>query len=537
MSELSNDLAVARLAHQRGDWRTSYAAFVRVDGTGSMGLGDLDAYATAAWRLGQGREAVRLAERVYAQMVRADPGAAAMKALHIALEWVVRGDPNIANGWMARTRRLLIDTPASPTHGYLAYLDAIVAAATRDADELSRRAAAMRDICAPLDDPSLTSMSLVIQGLAAIYEARVTDGYALIDEAILSVLAGQVQLEWAGHIYCVVLHVCHKLADRPRMQAWIDAMERWCDVDSTTPYYGVCDVHRLQLAAAHADYGQLETQLLTASEELEEVNSWVCAAGYYEVGEVRRLRGDSDGALAAFAKTRSFGVDPQPGEALLKCRLGLREAAWTDLRLALSGADPLDRMRLLWAAVEVALLGDALDEAEQHCRELADGAAAFDTPGFRGWAAHARGEVLVRRGNDAAALVSLKAALREYRTQQWRYETAEVYEWMALAHRGLGLDDLAAADVATAENVYTQLGVEPSGVCERGAPGGLTRRELEVLRAIAGGATNRQVAQQIFISEMTVRRHLANVYAKLGVSSRTAAVAWAYQNRVVIQPH
>jgi DNA-binding NarL/FixJ family response regulator len=145
--------------------------------------------------------------------------------------------------------------------------------------------------------------------------------------------------------------------------------------------------------------------------------------------------------------------------------------------------------------------------------------------------------VLVRRGNDAAALVSLKTALREYRTQQWRYETAEVYEWMALAHRGLGLDDLAAADVATAENVYTQLGVEPSGVCDRGAPGGLTPRELEVLRAIAGGATNKQVAQQIFISEMTVRRHLANIYAKLGVSSRTAAAAWAYQNHVVVQKH
>jgi ATP/maltotriose-dependent transcriptional regulator MalT len=321
------------------------------------------------------------------------------------------------------------------------------------------------------------------------------------------------------------------------MQAWIDAMERWCDVNTTTPYYGVCDVHRLQLAAADADYGHLEDQLLTASVALEGINSWVCAAGYYEMGEVRRLRGNSDGAMAAFAKTRGFGVDPQPGEALLKCKLGLFEAAWTDLRLALSGADHLDRMRLLWAAAEVALIRDALDEAEEHCRELAEGAAAFDTPGFRGWAAHARGAVLVRRGDDSAALVSLKAALREYRTQRWRFEMAEVYEWMALAHRGLGLDDLAAADVSTAENVYRQLGVKPSGVCERGALGGLTRRELEVLRAIAGGATNRQVAQQISISEMTVRRHLANVYAKLGVSSRTAAVAWAYQNYVVVNKH
>lgn len=463
-----DDLAVARIAFERGDWNVSYAAFVRADAAGSMALDDLDAYATAAWRLGQGREAVRLAERVYVLMVRSDPRAAAMKALHIALEWVVRGDPNIANGWMARTRRLIAETPGSPTHGYLAYLDAIIAMAMRDADELSRRAAAMRDICARLDDPALASLSLVVQGLAAIYEARVSDGYTLIDEAILFLLAGEVGLEWAGHVYCVVLHVCHKLADRPRMQAWIDAMERWCDVNRMTPYYGVCDVHRLQLAAADADYGQLEDQLLTASVALEGINSWVCAAGYYETGEVRRLRGNSDGAMVAFAKTRGLGVDPQPGEALLKCKLGQPEAAWTDLRLALSGADTLDRMRLLWAAAGVALTRDTLDEAEQHCRELADGAVAFDTPGFRGWAAHARGAVLVRRGDDAAALVSLKTALREYRTQQWRYEMAEVYEWMALAHRGLGLDDMAAADMSTAENVYRQLGVKPSGVCDRG---------------------------------------------------------------------
>lgn len=525
-------LAEARQAHQRGDWGASYAAYVRADGVVGLALDDLDAYATAAWRLGQGREAVRLAERVYAQLVRVDSDAAAMKALDIALEWMTRGDVNMANGWMARARRLFPDG-SGPIHGYLAYLDAVVAVATHDSDELTRRAAVMRDICAPLDDPLLTSLSLVTQALAAIYEARVADGYAFVDEAILPLLSGEVRIAWVGHMYCVVLHVCHKLADQPRMRSWTDVMARWCDVNYAAPYSRVCDVHRLQLGAADADYGQLEAQLLTASSALEDVNTWVGGAGYYQLGEVRRLRGDSDGAMDAFARVRSFGVDPQPGEALLKCKLGQPEAAWTDLRLALSGAQAMDRMPLLRAAVEVALTRDSLDEAERYCRELADGAATFGTPGFRGWAAHARGALLVRRGDHAAAVSTLEAALREYRHQQWRYEMAEVYEWMALAHRGLGRDDLAAADVATADNVYTRLAVEPSGIGGRHAPGGLTRRELEVLRAIAGGATNRQVAQQISISEKTVGRHLANVYAKLGVSSRTAAVTWAYQNHVL----
>jgi DNA-binding CsgD family transcriptional regulator len=138
----------------------------------------------------------------------------------------------------------------------------------------------------------------------------------------------------------------------------------------------------------------------------------------------------------------------------------------------------------------------------------------------------------VRREQHAEAIDVLQAALRAYRTQQSRFETAQVYEWMAVAHKGLGNHELAAADAATAENIYLQLGVEPARVC--GATGaGLTKRETEILRRVAAGATNKQIAEQIFISEKTVARHLANLYAKLGVSSRTAAVAWAHENNVL----
>ena len=124
-------------------------------------------------------------------------------------------------------------------------------------------------------------------------------------------------------------------------------------------------------------------------------------------------------------------------------------------------------MRLLRGAVEVALARGDFDEAERYCAEMESSAEAFGTPGFRAWAAHARGAVLVQQGRHAEALGALEAALREYRTQQSRYETAQVYEWMAIAHKALGDDDLAAADTATAENIYAQLGVEPAEVCGR----------------------------------------------------------------------
>jgi DNA-binding NarL/FixJ family response regulator len=274
----------------------------------------------------------------------------------------------------------------------------------------------------------------------------------------------------------------------------------------------------------------LEDRLFGASRALEDVNSRVAGEGYYQLGEVRRRRGDADGAFVAFAQARALGIEPQPGEALLRCSQDDGDTAWTDLRVALASGDRVGRMVLLPAAVRVALARDDLDEAERHCGELELGAATFGTPGFRAWAAHARGAVLVRRARHSEALAQLQTALREYRTQQSRYETAEVYEWMALAHKALGDEATATADAATAENIYTQLGVEPVQVCGTTSPGGLTRREVEILRRIADGATNRQVADQICISEKTVSRHLANIYAKLGVSSRTAAATWAHQN-------
>lgn len=453
-------LLVARTAHGRRDWHTSYDSFVRAGEDTPLCTDDLDAMAVAAWRLGRGKESVRVAERVFAQLARTDPPSAAMKAVDLALAWLTRGDLNIGQGWLNRARRLLEGTPEGPTHGYLAYLDALAAVMSHDVQGLPQRVQTLREMCGRVDSPAVTALCNVAEALAAIGEARMADAYGLIDEAMLPVLADQVPIDWAGDIYFVVLNQCHRVADLPRMRAWTQSMERWCnDFAASANYGGVCDVHRLQLQAAGEDYQRLEQRLAGASRALEEVNSWAAGAGYYELGEVRRLLGHADGAFAAFAKARALGIEPQPGEALLRCRMGDSDTAWTELRVALAGEDRPGRMRLLRGAVEVAMARGNLDEAERYCGEMESSAEAFGTPGFRAWAAHARGAILVQQGRHAESLDALQAALREYRTQQSRYETAQVYEWMALAHRGLGNEDLGIADSATAENIYAQLGV------------------------------------------------------------------------------
>jgi DNA-binding NarL/FixJ family response regulator len=523
-------LATARAAFAERDWRASYDAFVAAGEVGPLAASDLDAMSLAAWRVGYMKEAVRLSELVFGRLTRADTSAAAMKAVELSLAWLTRGDVNIGQGWMNRARRLLAGAPEGLTHGYLAYLDAVVATMSQDVKSLGVHAQALRELAGRLDVPALTALGLVADGLHAMLDERMGDAYGFIDEAMLPVLANQVPVEWAGDIYCIVLHHCHRLADLPRMRAWTESMEQWCGLSGSVSYGGVCDVHRLQVLAASDDYQQLEDRLSDASRRLEDINNWAAAEGYYQLGEVCRIRGDIDGALAAFAKARLLGADPQPGQALLRCSQGDKLGAAADLRVALAAESGLGRMRLLRAAVDVALARDDLDEAEKYCRELESGALARPTPGFRAWAAHARGAVQVRRGAHAESIEPLQTALREYRTQQSRYETAQVYDWIAQAHRGLGDAETATVDAATAEAIYRQLGVEVPATWGQPSPGGLTKREVEVLTHIAGGASNRAVAATMVLSEKTVGRHLANIYLKLGVSSRTAAVAWAFDN-------
>jgi DNA-binding NarL/FixJ family response regulator len=354
---------------------------------------------------------------------------------------------------------------------------------------------------------------------------------------MLPLVADEIPLEWAGDIYCLVLYHCHRMADVPRMRAWTESMRRWCDEVAASPAYGsLCEVYRLQLQAATDDCRTLEGKLSKTSSDLEEINTFAAAEGYYQLGEARRMRGDLTGALAAFARARDMGCDPQPGEALVRFQQGDTNSAWTALQMSLGWQDRIGRIRLLRAAVEVAVARGCAGEAETLCGELEDGAKVYGTPGFKAWAAHARGAVLTAAGQYEQALDALSAALREYRTQQCRYETAEVYEWMARAHAGLGQRQVAAADKATAESIYRQLGADDSRRDEPVNPGGLTGREVEILDRIAVGGTNKQVAQQLVISEKTVARHLANIYTKLGVSTRTAAVAWAYANNIVETP-
>lgn len=523
----------AREAYAREDWRTVHDALeAEADG---LDTSDLEMLAAAAWWLGDSPKSMAVSERVYQRLVAdGDALRAADRAIRLTLEWAIRGDIPIADAWMARARRLLHDLPRSPVHGYLAYAEAMLDLdLASDPGPSARRAEEVEEFATEFDDPALDCFARALRGMSAIRRGETVDGFAELDEAMLPVLAGQVDSLWSGDIYCTVIHLCDDLGDLTRMRSWTDALAGWSTPRSKTfMYAGVTRVHELQLIAAEGDWDTVERELGDQSASLVGSHGWLAGDGYYTLGEVRRLRGDADRARAAFASARELGHSAQPGGALLHVAEGDSAQALAELRVSLADAGRLERARMLLPAVEIALELRDTRYAVTLADELADTAAWFDTPGLRARAGQARAAVLMDQGEPAAALAPLTDAARVYRDQRHRHASATVHERLAAAHRANGSEDLAAAERATAIAIYRQLGAAPdlTRLEVRIRPGGLTEREVEVLELVSRGASNQEVAQALTISHKTVGRHLSNIFDKLNVSSRTSAAAWAREN-------
>ena len=383
-----------------------------------------------------------MAADVYrARLADGDEAGAAAQALDLALAWATEGDLVIGQAWLNRARRLLRDLEPSPVHGYLVYVDAGLALGGRRGP----RPGAWRAprCCGTSRGASTTSRwrrsAGVLSGVAAVWTGRTTEGFGDLDEAMLAVVSGAVPAQWAGDVYCTVIHLCHLLGDLARMRAWTDALEQWAAPLSTTfMYAGITRVHQLQLLSAEGDWHTVEHEVAGRSRELVGSHGWVAAEGFRELGDVRRLRGDTVGARSAYARTRDLGVTPQPGEALLDEAEGRRGEALAGLRAALSEQGRVGRARLLLPTVEVALRAGDVALAELSAAELEATAALHDTPGLRAWSDHAAACLLLHHGAWDEAGRRLASAAGVYRVQRCRHATARVHELLARVHEGRG---------------------------------------------------------------------------------------------------
>ncbi len=499
----------AREAMERRDFVTAYNELTPLRRAGALDSDGLYALGDAAWWLGLIRETIEICEECHERFVaegRLDR--AATVALETGFHWMMRGEPQLASGWLSRARRLLEGQPVGLGHGFLLWMDAQGAMAAGDAAGALDGARTLQRMAADLGAPFLACAGLFLEGTLAIHGGDTGHGLALLDEAMLPVLAGRVPPGESGNLYCQMISICVDLGDVARARRWTEATERWCDLSSSAVMFtGICRVHRAQLLRVQGDLDAAERAAAQACADLAELNVEAVAEGHYEIGEARRLRGDLAGARDAYDAAAGLGRVPQPGTALLLLDEGSLDEAHDSVRAALAEqGEPFRRARLLRAQVTIACARGDDSAAAAAAAELEQIADTFGSSGFRAWADIARGAVLVRSGAREEAVARLRSAV-------------------AACH-AMG----ASYDEGVARDLLEQAG-RPAG--EPRPPGGLTIREWEILGAVAEGLSNREVAARLVISEKTVARHLANVFGKLGVSSRTAAAAWAIRERTV----
>lgn len=541
MDDMTGVLEAARDAYRRQDWSAARNGFKAAHSVGGLSADDLNALSDAAWWLGQAEESLGAAEQAYRRYLDEErPRAAAMAAMGIALNLFLRGDEVIGSGWMSRAQRLLGGEPESAEHGYALYLlDVEPALDGPDLAAVVTAAQRVRDIGHRHGDPNLVAAGILGEGRALVRQGRVGEGMALLDEAMLAVLSDELGPEWAGNIYCHLMAAFHELADIRRAVEWTEATSRWLgSLPEAVLFTGICRVHRSQVLQIRGAWEQAEREAVGVCEDLRDMHVAAVAEGHYQVGEIRRLRGDLAGAEEAYQRAHRLGRDPQPGLALLGLAQGRVDAASASIRAALvaKAHDRLACSRLCVAQVEIALAAGDTETAGAACDELTEIAATYGSSGLEAAALHARGAVVLADGRPEEALPMLRAACQRWQELNAPYDAAGVRLLLARAYEALGDKDAAVLELDAAEAVFDRLGatLDARKVAElRGQPslpGGLTEREAEVLALVAAGKSNREVAAALVLSQKTVARHLSNIFAKIAVSSRTQAAAYAFEH-------
>jgi DNA-binding CsgD family transcriptional regulator len=335
---------------------------------------------------------------------------------------------------------------------------------------------------------------------------------------------------WTGAIYCGLMDACNELRDLRRASEWTEATRRWSDpLPLASLYPGICRVHRAQNLQRHGEWDQAEQEALGACEDMVGIDVFAVADAYYEVGEVRRLRGDLDGAEQAYTQAHDYGRDPQPGMALLRMGQGRVPEAAASIAavIAADTGSPLGRAPLLAAQVDIALAAGDLVTAEAAADQLTDTAETFESVGLRAEGHRCRGAVLLAHGRTVESVGVLRMALNAWRELDVPFEAARTRQLLARALNELGDTDGAAREEAAAQACFDKLGVVVPG---EATAGGLTARELEVIKLLASGMSNREIADALFLSPKTVSRHLSNIFAKIGATSRAGATAFAYDH-------
>jgi DNA-binding CsgD family transcriptional regulator len=536
-------LGRARKSFEQRAWADAYGLFKAADREDPLGPEDLERLATTAYLMGRDDETEASWARAHqAFLDRGDREGAARSAGWLAFGLLHRGARAPASGWLARAEHILDEAQLdSVVRGYLLIPAAIQRIVQGDPAAGHATFNQAAQIAKRFGDRDLASIACHGRGRALIRIGSIAEGVALLDEAMVALIAGDVSPMVAGDTYCSLLEGCQEIFDLRRAYEWTTSLARWC---ATQPdlvrYRGECLLYRAEVMQLRGHWNEAAQDAQDACELLTSRSA--AGAAFYRLGEIHRLRGEFAKAEAAYTRANERGRQPQPGLSLLRLAQGQVEVAAGSIRNVLLDTRPqATRARILAAAVDILLDAGDLEQARAAATELADIAHSLDAQLLCATSAHATGAVLLAEGDIARASMSLRQACDLWRELEMPYEEAQTCLLLAAICERRADHDGRRLELENAQRLFKQLNAEPclARIAERAstdaphAIGSLSARELQVLRQLAAGKTNRDIAEELFISEKTVARHVSNIFDKAGVSSRAGATAWAYQRNLI----
>lgn len=545
MASPDESLQIARAEFENAQWSSALRNFDAF-GIEDLSPNDLQQLAICAGMTGN-RELVDSSLETAFEIYRSenDVRQAARCAFWLGFELMRRGEHGRGGGWFGRVSQTLENAPDDcPERGLLLIPAGLQALGQGDPEKAYEIFANAQEIGRRHRDPDLRSLGTLGRCTAEVKIGQVDRAIPALDGLMLDVLTPGVSPLVVGIVYCAAVELCRELFEIARAQEWTNALSSWCDAqDGNAMFRGQCLVYRSELLQFEGAWDEAAEQAALARERLSTpVGDPAVGAAYYQIGELHRLRGQSAEAEVNYRKANDHGHNPEPGMALLSSIEGRHDDALASIRRALGeGQAQEKRIRLLLAAVEIFIDGGEIDEANEALEELNEQHVKSGSPLMQALFHRANAALLVAREEPANALDEARLAEKLITHQSSPYEHARVKVLLGRACELLGDHRTAEIELSSARNTFHQLGAAPdlaklgtgdAKSVNQAAEHSLTDREVEVTRLVAAGLTNRVIADDLVISEKTVARHLSNIFTKLGIPSRAALTAYAYERGI-----
>jgi len=529
------------------NWTAIYKQLLKADKEHAVAPKDMEKLALAAYLTGRDTESFQILERAHQSY--ADSGVtekAVQSAFWLGLMYMNAGERVRSSGWFARGERLINDLQNQDCPEKKLLLIPQALGELSSGHDVKAQQIFEQVVLAgkQFQNADLLALGSLGLGQAMIQLGEIAKGIKHLDETMIILETEDVFPLVNGIVYCAVIESCRKVWDIERAQEWTAALSQWCEAQpDLVPFRGECLVRRAEIFQFHGEWPKALEETIDACDLLTRHNGRPAAGeAYYRQAELHRLAGNFKKAEQCYQEASKRGKNSQPGLALLRLAQGQAAAAKTSVTNTLQETkDAKRRAELLPALLDILLTTKQTDEATETVKELCHIARDFNVPYLIAMCSYCQGKVSHARGDVRLALEQLQKALQFWNSLNLPYESAFTRELKGLVYMEMNDKDNSKAELMAAAWVYEQLGAIPDlervnallNTKKHAETHGLSLRELQVLGLIASGKTNRMVAEELFISERTVDRHVSNIFNKLGVSSRVEATAFALKNQML----